>query len=119
VARTLPGVDAAQLQDLVQFEEGSVVRRTVFESERLWAQLLCLDRNGSFGPLSDADADAVLTIVAGEAVFLVDRGRRRLKQWGSVLVPHGSQVVIRNASPEPLVILMTVAPPPVGRPGSG
>jgi glyoxylate utilization-related uncharacterized protein len=112
-------VDAAELRDLVEFEEGSVVRRTVFESEQLWVQLLCLDRNGSFGPLSDPESDAVLTIVAGEAVFLVDRGRRRLKQWGTVLVPHGSQLVIRNASPDPLVILMTVAPPPVDRPVSG
>lgn len=112
-------MDAAELQDLVEFEEGSVVRRTVFASERLWVQLLCLDRNGSFGPLTDPDSDAVLTIVAGEAVFLVNRGRSRLKQWGTVMVPHGSQVVIRNASPEPLVILMTVAPPPVDRSVSG
>jgi glyoxylate utilization-related uncharacterized protein len=108
-------VDAAELRDLVEFEEGSVVRRTVFESDRMWVQLLCLDRNGSYGPL----ADALLTIVAGEAVFLVDKSRRRLKQWGAVMVPRGSQLVIRNASPEPLVVLMAAAPPPAERPVTG
>jgi glyoxylate utilization-related uncharacterized protein len=112
-------VDAADLRDLVEFEEGSAVRRTVFESDRIWVQLLCLDRGGSYGPLADPGSDALLTVVAGEAVFLVDKGRRRLKQWGAVLVPRGSQLVIRNASPEPLVVLMVAAPPPAERPVTG
>lgn len=98
---------------MVEFEEGAVVRRTVFESERLWVQLLCLDRNGTYGPAGDREADALLTIVAGEAVFQVDKRRRRMKQWGAVLVPHGAELVIHNASPDPLVVLMAAAPPPV------
>lgn len=89
-----------------------MLRRTVFESERLWAQTLCLGRNGSYGPVGDAGTDAVVTIIAGEAVFLVDKKRKRLKQWGAALVPAGSELVVRNASTEPLVILMIVAPPP-------
>jgi glyoxylate utilization-related uncharacterized protein len=107
-------VDSADLRDLVEFEEGEVVRRTVFESTRLWAQLVCVDRNGSYGPVTDRASDAVLTIVAGEAVFLVDKRRRRMKQWGSVLVPAGSDLVVTNASTEPLVVLMVAAPPPSG-----
>jgi mannose-6-phosphate isomerase-like protein (cupin superfamily) len=108
-------VDAADLRDFVDFEEGGVVRRTVFESERLWVQVLSLDRNASYGPVGDQRADAVLTIVAGEAVFIVDKRRRRMKQWGSVLVPRGSEVVVTNASTEPLVVLMTASPPPAER----
>lgn len=105
-------MDAADLQDFIEFEEGEVVRRTVFEAERLWAQMVCLAQNGSYGPVSERDADAMLTIVAGEAVFLVDKKRKRMKQWGSVLVPAGAELVVRNASTEPLVILMVAAPPP-------
>jgi glyoxylate utilization-related uncharacterized protein len=112
-------VDAADLQDLVEFEEGQVVRRTMFEAERLWAQVLCLDRNGSYGPVSERESDALLTIVAGEAVFLVDKKRNRLKQWGSVLVPAGAELVLSNASTEPLVVLMVVAPPPPPAEGAG
>jgi mannose-6-phosphate isomerase-like protein (cupin superfamily) len=110
-------VDAADLRDFVEFEEGSVLRKTVFETGRLWTQVLCVDRNRSYGPVTDPGADAVLTIMAGEAVFLVDKRRRRLKQWGAVLVPAGSEVVVTNASPEPLVVLMVVAPPPAEAPG--
>lgn len=112
-------MDAVDLRDLVEFEEGEAVRRTVFESERLWAQTVCVDQNGSYGPVSDKDADALVTILAGEAVFLVDKKRKRLKQWGSVLVAAGAELVVTNASTEPLVLLMVAAPPPPPRAASG
>ena len=105
-------MDSADLRDFVEFEEGEVVRRTVFESERAWAQMVCIAGPASFGPVSDAGSDAIATILAGEAVFLVGRRRKRMKQWGSVLVPATAELVITNASTEPLVVLMVVAPPP-------
>ena len=105
-------MDAADLRDFIEFEEGAVVRKTVFETERLWVQTVCLDRNGSYGPVSDGAADAMATIVAGEAVFVVDKRRKRMKQWGSVVVPAGAELVVRNASIEPLVVLIVTAPPP-------
>jgi glyoxylate utilization-related uncharacterized protein len=112
-------VDTADLRDYIEFIEGDVQRKTVFESERLWTQVISLDRNRRYGPVGDPAADALLTILAGEAVFLVDRHRKRMKQWGSAIVPAGSEVVVTNASPEPLVILMVTAPPPVPRDASG
>lgn len=96
-----------------------MIRRTVFESEHVWSQVVCIDRNRRYGPVSDPQADAMLTILAGEAVFVVDKRRKRLKQWGAVLVPAGAELVVTNASPEPLVILMVTAPPPVPRATSG
>ena len=105
-------MDTADLREFIEFEEGQVVRKTVVETERLWAQTVCLDRNGSYGPVSDRDADALLTILAGEAVFQIDKKRKRLRQWGAIVVPAASELVVTNASPEPLVILMVVAPPP-------
>ena len=112
-------MEAADLQDFVEFEEGEVIRKTVFETERMWTQTLCMGQNGTYGPVSDGGSDAILTIVAGEAVFLVDKKRKRLKQWGSVLVPARAELVVRNASTEPLVILMVAAPPPAPRSVSG
>jgi mannose-6-phosphate isomerase-like protein (cupin superfamily) len=113
------GVDSADLRDLVEISEGEVVRKTLFETEHLWSQVISVDRNRSYGPVSDPQADAMLTIVAGEAVFLVDKRRKRMKQWGSVMVPAGAEVVVTNASPDPLVLLMVTAPPPLPRETSG
>lgn len=111
-------MDAVDLREFIEFEEGEAVRKTVFETERLWAQTICLDRNGSYGPVSDRGADALLTILAGEAVFQIDKKRKRLKQWGSILVPTAAELVMTNASTEPLVVLMVIAPPPP-RPENG
>ncbi|MGH2724110.1 MAG: hypothetical protein ACRDI0_07560 [Actinomycetota bacterium] len=108
-------METADLRDFVDFEEGQVIRRSVFESERLWAQVLCIDRNRGYGPVGDPDSDAVITVMAGEAVVQVDRSRSRLKQWGTALVPARMELTVTNASAEPLVVLLTVAPPPTPR----
>jgi glyoxylate utilization-related uncharacterized protein len=105
-------VESADLTEFVRFSPEGANRQTVFESERLWSQVVCLDRNQSLGPVGDPGADAVLTLIAGEAVVLVDRKRKRLKQWGTVLVPAGAELVVTNASYDPAVVLLVTAPPP-------
>ena len=79
------------LKRFVHFSPDSVVRETVFETDRLWAQVLCFDHNQTIGPMIDPDSDALFTIVAGEAVFLVDAKRKRLEQWGTVLIEANSR----------------------------
>lgn len=112
-------MELADLREFVEFEDRGVVRRTVFESERLWTQVLSLDVNARYGPISDPGSDAVMTVLAGEAAVQVDRSRKRLKQWGTVLIPAGAQVLVSNASPDPLVLLLIAAPPPVPRAVTG
>lgn len=115
----LPFVERRNLTRMVQFSPDGVRRETVFETDRLWSQVMCFDRNQTLGPVTDPDADAMFTIVAGEAVFIVDGDRRRLKQWETVLVPAGAEVSVTNASIEPLVLLLVAAPPPAPRAVSG
>jgi mannose-6-phosphate isomerase-like protein (cupin superfamily) len=100
------------LKRFVHFLPEEVHRETVFETSRLWTEVLCLDRNQTVGPITDEGSDAVFTIIAGEGVFIVDGRRKRLEQWGTVLVPAGAQVSVSNASADPLVVLLTAAPPP-------
>jgi mannose-6-phosphate isomerase-like protein (cupin superfamily) len=112
-------MDSGNLKRFVHFSAGEINRETVFETTRLWTQVLCFERNQSMGPIMDKEADAVFTIVAGEAVFTVGGRRKRLDQWGTVLVPAGSEVSVTNASVDPLVLLLTAAPPPVPGEASG
>jgi len=105
-------VDVDNLKSFVRFDPDQVRRQTMFETERLWSQVLCLDRNQHVGPLNDPDSDAVFLVVAGLGVFQVDARRKRLPQWGTVLVPAGANVTITNATEEPLVVLQVAAPPP-------
>jgi mannose-6-phosphate isomerase-like protein (cupin superfamily) len=105
-------MEHANLTDYVHFDDAGPARHPVFESGRLWAQTLCLSPKQSYGPVSDPEADALFVVVAGEAAFQVDRARKRLPQWGSVLVPADASVHVANASADPLVILVVTAPPP-------
>lgn len=104
------------LRELVRFSEIGPHHATLFESERLWSEVVCLDRAQELGPVADPDSDGLLVLLAGEVAVQVGRGRKRLRQWGSVLVPAGSDLTIRNASIEPAVILLVAAPPPTPRP---
>ena len=106
---------ARDLRDLVRFSEEGPHHETVFESEHLWSEVVCLERAQELGPISDPDSDALCVLLAGEVAVQIGRGRERIRQWGSALVPAGSQFTIRNASIEPAVVLLVAAPPPTPR----
>jgi hypothetical protein len=105
-------VDYRNLKRFVHFSAEEIRRETVFETDRLWSQVLCFEGNQTLGPITDPSSDAMFTVIAGEAAFLVDGRRKRFEQWGSVLVRAGSEVTVTNASTEPLVLLLMAAPPP-------
>src|SRR5206468_1689665 len=113
-------MEQRNLKRFVHFSPEQLTRETVFETSRLWSEVVCLDRNQTLGPAMDPDSDAIVTVLAGEAVFQVDAKRRRLDQWASVLVPAGSEVTVTNASVDPLVLMLIAAPPPApGANGDG
>ena len=61
-------METKDLRDLVEFAEGAAVHRSLFESERLWSEVLCLERNQRHGPISDPQSDGLFVVVAGEVV---------------------------------------------------
>jgi quercetin dioxygenase-like cupin family protein len=120
----VPAVDAARatgrlrrvktqdLRDLVHFSDEGALHHPLFETEHLWSEVLCLQAAQGVGPMTDVGSDAVVAVLSGEVAAQVDKGRARMKQWESVLVPAGSELTIRNASDEPSVVLLVLAPPP-------
>ncbi len=109
---TLRSVEARDLRDLVHFDEDGPHHATLFETDRLWSEVVCLDRNQSLGPISDRGSDAVVVVVTGRVVVQVGRSRKRREQWETALVPAASELSITNASPDPAVVLIVTAPPP-------
>jgi mannose-6-phosphate isomerase-like protein (cupin superfamily) len=108
-------VNAKDLRDLVHFSEEGPRHGVLFESDHLWSEVVCLERAQELGPIADRDSDAICVLVAGEVAIQVDRGRKRIGQWQTVLVPAGSELTLRNASEEPAVVLLVAAPPPTPR----
>jgi quercetin dioxygenase-like cupin family protein len=112
---TLRAVNARDLRDLVHFDEDGPRHAALYETGRLWSEVVCLDRNQALGPITDPDSDAIVVVVTGRVVVQVDRGRKRREQWETALVEAGSELSITNASPEPAVVLLVAAPPPPKR----
>ena len=108
-------VDARDLRDLVRFDEDGPRHEELFESEHLWSEVVCLDRNQALGTIDDPDSDALVLVVTGRVVVQVNLGRKRLEQWETTLVPAGSELTITNATGEPAVVLLVAAPPPPKR----
>lgn len=108
-------VDAKDLRDLVRFDEDGPHHEDLFESEHLWSEVVCLDRNQALGTITDRDSDAIVLVVTGKVVVQVNRGRKRLEQWGTTLVPAGSELTVTNATEDPAVVLLVAAPPPPKR----
>jgi glyoxylate utilization-related uncharacterized protein len=104
------------VRDLVHFEDDAAHQQTLYETDRLFSRVICLQEAQGLGPVGDAVADAVCVILAGAVSAQVGLGRSRMRQWETVLVPAGSDLTLRNASEEPAVVLLVTAPPP-GVPG--
>jgi glyoxylate utilization-related uncharacterized protein len=100
------------LTDLVHFTEETPRTEVLFESRKLWSQVICLQGPQGVGPISDEDADGLLFVLSGEIAAQIGKARARLKQWGAAPIPAGDALTLRNASPEPAVVLLVLAPPP-------
>jgi quercetin dioxygenase-like cupin family protein len=108
-------MEARNLRDLVHFDEDGPRHERLYETDRMWSEVVCLDRNQALGPIADRDSDALLLVVSGKVVVQVDRGRKRREQWETALVPAGSELSVTNASEDPAVVLLVAAPPPPRR----
>jgi glyoxylate utilization-related uncharacterized protein len=100
------------LTDLIHFDEEAPRTEVLEESEHLWSQVICLQGAQGLGPVSDERADGLVVVLAGQVAVQVGKGRARMDQWETVVVPAGQSLTVRNASPDPAVVLLVLAPPP-------
>jgi glyoxylate utilization-related uncharacterized protein len=105
-------VKTVDLRDLVRFSEEEPRRSTLLDGERLWSEVVCLEGSQAIGPLRDDRSDGLLVVLSGEVAAQVGRGRARMKQWETTAIPAGEELTVRNASEDPSVVLLVVAPPP-------
>ena len=99
----------------MRFDEDGPHHEPLFESEHLWSEVVCLERNQALGTISDRDSDALVLVVSGRVVVQVERRRKRLEQWETALVPAGAELTVTNATGEPAVVMLVAAPPPPKR----
>jgi len=105
-------VKTRRVTDLVHFEDDDARTEILYETRRLFSQVVCVQGSQGIGPMSDASSDGIVVVLAGEIATQVGKTRARMRQWESALVPAGEELTLRNASEEPSVVLLVLAPPP-------
>ena len=100
------------LTDLIHFSDDAARTEVLHETGKLWSQIVCLQGAQTHGPVSDASADGLVVVLSGEIAVQVGKGRARMRQWETAAIDAGSDLTLRNASPEPAVVLLVLAPPP-------
>jgi glyoxylate utilization-related uncharacterized protein len=105
-------MDTRTVTDLVWFDEEGARTEVLHETPQLFSQIVCLQHAQGVGPMRDAVADGLVIVLSGEVAAQVGKSRARLRQWASVTVPAGDELTLRNASDDPSVVLLVLAPPP-------
>jgi len=98
--------------DLIYFDEEAARTEVLHETDQLFSQVICLQESQGVGPMQDVTSDGLIVVLSGEVAAQIGRNRARMKQWASATVPAGDELTIRNASAEPSVVLLVLAPPP-------
>ncbi|HEX2421692.1 MAG TPA: cupin domain-containing protein [Actinomycetota bacterium] len=105
-------MNTRKVTDLVHFEDDAARTEVLYETRQLFSQVVCVQGSQGIGPMSDANSDGIVVVLAGEIATQVGKARARMRQWESALVPAGEDLTFRNASEEPSVVLLVLAPPP-------
>lgn len=105
-------MNTRKVTDLVHFEDDAARTEVLYETRQLFSQIVCVQGSQGIGPMSDANSDGIVVVLAGEIATQVGKARARMRQWESALVPAGEDLTFRNASEEPSVVLLVLAPPP-------
>jgi mannose-6-phosphate isomerase-like protein (cupin superfamily) len=87
----------------------------LFESERFFLDLYCLEPGQSQTPHAHAGCDKVYLVAQGRGRFRVGDAERELAAGEAVMAGSGEIHGIANDSGERLVVLTLMAPPP-GKP---
>ena len=101
-----------KVTDLVHFEDDAARTEVLYETRQLFSQVVCVQGSQGIGPMSDASSDGIVVVLAGEIATQIGKARARMRQWESALIPAGEELTLRNASEEPSVVLLVLAPPP-------
>ena len=105
-------MNTRKVTDLVHFEDDAARTEVLYETRQLFSQVVCVQGSQGIGPMSDASSDGIVVVLAGEIATQIGKARARMRQWESALIPAGEELTLRNASEEPSVVLLVLAPPP-------
>jgi quercetin dioxygenase-like cupin family protein len=111
---------AVDLRDYVDFSLAAAIGRRVYATDVVAVDLLSLEPGQIIEARTLPGADAIYTVLGGQAWVVTDDAEVTLQALQAVLVPAGVPHGVRNNSADPLILQVVVSPPdeaPAALPG--
>ena len=102
---------AVDLRDYVEFDLELPAGRRVMETDVLALDLICLEPQQTLDARTFETADAVYTVLGGQAWVVTDDAEVTLQSLQAVMVPAGIAHGLRNSSADPLILQVVTSPP--------
>jgi len=105
-------MDTRNLREARRFDAAKMVKASLFQTERLYCDVYCLEPGQAQKVHSHASSDKVYVVLEGRAVAIVGEEERDLGPDDAVLAPAGQPHGVRNATAERTTLLVVTTPPP-------
>ena len=96
-----------------RFAAEKLQKGELFASERFFLDIYCLEPGQTQKPHTHADSDKVYLVLQGRGSFSVGNETRKLGPGEATFAPAGQLHGIANDSPDRVVVLTLMTPPPV------
>ena len=105
-------MDVARIADHQRFDDGKMVKNNLFETQRMFCDVYCLEPGQAQASHTHEGSDKVYAVLEGVGTFEVGGVSRELRPGEVLLAPAGSAHGVRNPGPERLSLLVFMAPRP-------
>ena len=99
------------LRDYVEFDTGAPLARRALLTDVLALDVICLEPQQTVDARTFATADAVYTVLGGQAWVVTDDAEVTLTALQAILVPAGVPHGLSNLAADPLILQMVTSPP--------
>ncbi len=103
---------SVNLEELRRFSPDKMDKVGLFETDRFYCDLYCLEVGQAQKPHSHFGSDKVYVVLEGQGRFRVGEVERDLGVATAILAPAGVEHGVVNLGPERLVLLVFLAPKP-------
>ena len=105
-------MDRCRLAELQRFSNEKMQKVNLFETDRMFTDLYCLEPGQEQRAHAHGNADKVYVVIEGTARVLVGSEESDVETGTAVLAPAGVEHGVRNSSDGRVVLLVFMAPNP-------
>jgi mannose-6-phosphate isomerase-like protein (cupin superfamily) len=106
-------MEVVDLESLVRFSDGKMLKLPVFDSEKYFCDLYCLRPGQDQRVHTHQESDKIYVVLRGKGSFHIGGEERELKNGQAVIARPGEAHGVRNVGDEDLVLLVFMTPKPV------